>query len=122
MVEEAIAREWIVNVGQRNALERMAHLFCELLYLYRAVGLNQGLSCTLPLTQVELAETLGLSSVHVNRTLQELRRQKLISLNGRTLTIQNLPALEELSFSNPDYLHLDYSGETRRDVEREGAG
>src|SRR3984885_16041106 len=70
LVEEAILREWIVNVGQRNALERMAHLFCELLYRFRAVGLNQGLSCTLPLTQTELAETLGLSSVHVNRTLQ----------------------------------------------------
>src|SRR5450432_4770322 len=63
LVEEAIAREWIVNVGQRNALERTAHLFCELLYRFRAVGLNQGNSCTLPLTQVELAETLGLSSV-----------------------------------------------------------
>jgi CRP-like cAMP-binding protein len=108
LVEEAIAREWIVNVGQRNAIERMAHIFCELLYRFRAVGLNQDLSCTLPLTQVELAETLGLSSVHVNRTLQELRRQKLITLDGGTLTIQNLPALEELSFFNPDYLHLDY--------------
>jgi CRP-like cAMP-binding protein len=122
LVEEAIAREWIVNVGQRNALERMAHLFCELLYRYRAVGLNQGLSCTLPLTQVELAETLGLSSVHVNRTLQELRRQKLITLNGRTLTIQNLRALEQLSLFNPEYLHLDYSAEKHRDAEREGAG
>ena len=60
LVEEAIAREWIVNVGQRNALERMAHLFCELLYRFRAVGLNEGNSCILPLTQVELAETLGL--------------------------------------------------------------
>ncbi len=120
LVEEAIAREWIVNVGQRNALERMAHLFCELLYRFRAVGLNQGLSCTLPLTQVELAETLGLSSVHVNRTLQELRRQKLITLDGGTLTIQNLEALEELSFFNPDYLHQDYRGDTPKDVEREG--
>jgi CRP-like cAMP-binding protein len=122
LVEEAIAREWIVNVGQRNALERMAHLFCELLYRFRAVGLNQGLSCTLPLTQVELAETLGLSSVHVNRTLQELRRQKLITLDGRTLTIQNLRALEDLSLFNAEYLHLDYSAETPRDSEREGAG
>src|ERR1700730_685908 len=120
LVEEAIAREWIVNVGQRNALERMAHLFCELLYRYRAVGLNQGLSCTLPLTQLELAETLGLSSVHVNRTLQELRRQKLISLNGGTLTIQNLRALQDLSFFNADYLHLDYDANKPRDVEREG--
>src|SRR3984893_691117 len=114
LVEEAIAREWIVNVGQRNALERMAHLFCELLYRYRAVGLNQGLSCTLPLTQVELAETLGLSSVHINRTLQELRRQKLITLEGGTLTIQDLEALKDVSFFNPDYLHLDYGIEKSR--------
>jgi CRP-like cAMP-binding protein len=119
LVEEAIAREWIVNVGQRSALERMAHLFCELLYRFRAVGLNQGNSCILPLTQVELAETLGLSSVHVNRTLQELRRQKLITLNGGTLTIQDLDALKEVSFFNPDYLHLDYSGEKPRSDERE---
>src|SRR5580698_5064033 len=121
LVEEAILREWIVNVGQRNALERMAHLFCELLYRFRAVGLNQGLSCTLPLTQIELAETLGLSSVHVNRTLQALRRRNLITLNGGTLTIDDLEALEELSFFNVEYLHLDYEVSKPRGVEREGA-
>jgi CRP-like cAMP-binding protein len=120
LVEEAIAREWIVNVGQRNALERIAHLFCELLYRFRAVGLNDGNSCTLPLTQVELAETMGLSPVHVNRTLQELRRQKLITLEGGTLTIQDLPALKEVSFFNPDYLHLDYSQDKAHGEEREG--
>jgi CRP-like cAMP-binding protein len=119
LVEEAILREWIVNIGQRNALERMAHLFCELLYRFRAVGLNQGLSCTLPLTQTELAETLGLSSVHVNRTLQALRRKKLITLDGGTLTIDNLPALEALSFFNAEYLHLDYDLNKPRRVERE---
>jgi CRP-like cAMP-binding protein len=119
LVEEAIAREWIVNVGQRNALERMAHLFCELLYRFRAVGLNEGNSCTLPLTQLELAETLGLSAVHVNRTLQELRRQNLITLEGGTLTVQNLDALKEVSFFNPDYLHLDYSQDKPRVNERE---
>ena len=119
LVEEAITREWIVNVGQRNALERMAHLFCELLYRFRAVGLNEGNSCTLPLTQVELAETLGLSSVHVNRTLQELRRQKLITLEGGTLSIQDLVALQELALFNPDYLHLDYSSERPRATEVE---
>jgi len=119
LVEEAILREWIVNVGQRNALERMAHLFCELLYRFRAVGLNQGMSCTLPLTQVELAETLGLSPVHVNRTLQELRRQKLITLEGGTLTIQDLAALKEVSFFNADYLHLDYGNDKPRTNESE---
>jgi hypothetical protein len=83
--------------------------------------LNSGNSCTLPLTQVELAETLGLSSVHVNRTLQELRRQKLITLEAGTLTIQDLEALKEVSFFNPDYLHLDYSNERPHTDEREGA-
>jgi CRP-like cAMP-binding protein len=116
LVEEAIAREWILNVGQRNAIERMAHLFCELLYRFRAVGLNQGMSCTLPLTQVELAETLGLSSVHVNRTLQALRRRKLITLDAGTLTLRDLPALEELSLFNPEYLHLDYTAGKTRDA------
>jgi CRP-like cAMP-binding protein len=121
LVEEAIAREWIVNVGQRNALERMAHLFCELLYRFRAVGLNDGMSCTLPLTQVELAETLGLSSVHVNRTLQALRKRKLITLENGTLTIDNLDELKELSFFDPDYLHLDYNQDKPQTVEREGS-
>jgi CRP-like cAMP-binding protein len=121
LVEEAIAREWIVNVGQRNALERMAHLFCELLYRFRAVGLNDGMSCTLPLTQVELAETLGLSSVHVNRTLQALRKRKLITLENGTLTIDNLDELKELSFFDPDYLHLDYNQDKPQSVEREGS-
>jgi CRP-like cAMP-binding protein len=120
LVEEAILREWIVNVGQRNALERMAHLFCELLYRFRAVGLNRGLSCILPLTQIELAETLGLSSVHVNRTLQALRRRNLITLNGGTLTIDDLPELESLSFFNAAYLHQDYDANKPRAVEREG--
>jgi CRP-like cAMP-binding protein len=120
LVEEAIAREWIVNVGQRNALERMAHLFCELLYRFRAVGLNEGMSCTLPLTQVELAETLGLSSVHVNRTLQALRKRKLITLENGTLTIENFDELKQLSFFNPDYLHLDYSQDKPQSAEREG--
>ena len=58
--------------------------------------------------------------MHVNRTLQELRRQKLITFDNGTLTIQDLQALEELSFFNPDYLHLDYGAEKPRDVEREG--
>jgi CRP-like cAMP-binding protein len=119
LVEEAITREWVVNVGQRNARERIGHLFCELLFRFRAVGLSHGNSCAMPLTQVELAETLGLSSVHVNRTLQELRRQKLITLEGGTLTIENLDKLMEVTLFNPDYLHLDYRSDKAQDSERE---
>lgn len=119
LVEEAITREWLLSVGQRNALERMGHLFCELLYRFRAVGMNEGMSCTLPLTQVDIAEILGLSAVHVNRTVQQLRRRKLITLEEGRLTIQDLEALKDLSQFNPDYLHLDYNRDKPRAEERE---
>lgn len=119
LVEEAITREWLLSVGQRNAIERMSHLFCELLYRFRAVGMNEGLSCILPLTQVDISEILGLSAVHVNRTVQQLRRRKLISLENGTLTIRDLEALKELAQFNPDYLHLDYSKDRARTEERE---
>jgi CRP-like cAMP-binding protein len=119
LVEEAVTREWVVNVGRRNARERIGHLFCELLFRFRAVGLSRGNSCAMPLTQVQLAETLGLSSVHVNRTLQELRRQKLISLDDGTLTIENPDKLMEAALFNPDYLHLDYGRDKAPDSERE---
>lgn len=107
LVEEAILREWIVGVGQRGALERMGHLFCELFFRFRAVGMHYGTSCAMPLTQLELGETLGLSAVHVNRTLQELRRQHLITLEGGVLTLPDLDGLARLSLFNPDYLHLN---------------
>ena len=119
LVDEAITREWLVNVGQRSARERMAHLFCEILFRFRAVGLAQSNSCALPLTQVELAETLGLSSVHVNRTLQDLRRHKLITLEGGTLTIDNLAKLLEISLFNPDYLHMEHAHDKCQDRDRE---
>src|SRR3954451_17242435 len=73
LVDEATLREWLVNIGCRSALERVAHLFCELLLLLRAVVLATGDSYELPLTQADLGDTTGLSNVHVNRTFQELR-------------------------------------------------
>ncbi len=67
-------------------------------------------SCEFPLTQIELGETLGLSTVHVNRTLQELRVSNLIVLKDRTLTIPNLKALQTAALFNPNYLHLQREG------------
>lgn len=110
LVAEAIEREWIVNLGQRTALERVGHLFCELFFRLRAVGHTSGNSCELPLTQAELADTVGLSTVHINRTLQELRAQELIMLQGKTLTILDLERLQTLSLFSPAYLHLDREG------------
>ena len=110
LVNAAIQREWIVSLGQRDALERMAHLMCEVFLRLRAVGLAEGNSCDLPLTQAGLADAMGLSVVHVNRTLQELRSTKLIALKGRTLTIPDLRALQNAAQFNPHYLHLDGEG------------
>jgi len=102
--EIATAREWVVNLGCRSASERMAHLFCELLVRLEAVGLVRDNTYALPLTQRDLANTLGLSNVHVNRTLQELRRQKLLELRGRTLRLLDLPRLRSLGEFAPAYL------------------
>jgi CRP-like cAMP-binding protein len=107
LVEESIAHEWLLNVGQRTALERVAHLLCELLFRLRAVGLAAGDTYELPLTQAELADTVALSTVHVNRTLKELRRQQLITLNGKMLNISDVAMLQNIAMFDPSYLHLD---------------
>jgi CRP-like cAMP-binding protein len=104
LVEELIAREWLVNVGQRTAIERLAHLLCEIFARMSAVGLSDQGRCELPLTQMELADSLALSTVHVNRTLQELRRQGLVSLSGGMLEIHDFEALKAIAIFSPAYL------------------
>jgi CRP-like cAMP-binding protein len=104
LAEAATAWEWIVNLGCRSATERMSHLFCELMARMEAVGLVQDGSCPLPLTQGHLADTLGLSNVHVNRTLQDLRRQGLIEWKGRSLTVLKPQRVRDLAEFNPAYL------------------
>jgi CRP-like cAMP-binding protein len=74
------------------------------------VGLADNDTCELPVTQVDLGETVGLSSVHVNRTLQELRASGLITLRDRTLIIHDLDALQNIALFNPGYLHLGREG------------
>jgi len=106
LVDEATLREWLMNVGRRSAPERIAHLLCELLVRLRAVGLAEQDSYALPITQVDLADTTGLTPVHVNRTLQELRRQGLIELRRGRVTILDLPRLRTLAEFRPNYLHL----------------
>lgn len=103
----SIQREWAVNLGQRDAYERMAHLFCELFVRLQAVGLTTGDTCDCPLTQTDLGDALGISSVHVNRTLQELRGHNLVAIGSRKLTIPDLRALEVAALFSPDYLHLE---------------
>lgn len=106
----SVQREWTLNIGQRNAFERIGHLFCELFLRLRAVGLTRGASCHLPITQTELAEATGITPVHVNRTLQEMRSTRLIVLKDRVLTIPDFPALQRSVFFSPAYLHLGMEG------------
>jgi CRP-like cAMP-binding protein len=106
LVQEAIAREWILSLGRRSAYERTAHLFCEFYERLRAVGLADHGRCDLPLTQADLADALGLSQVHINRTLQEMREAGLIELRGRRLHIPDLPALHRAALFDPGFLHL----------------
>ena len=110
LVTAAVQREWTTNVGQRSAYERIAHLFCEMFLRLRVAGLTQDNGCDWPLTQTDLADATGLTPVHVNRTLQELRREGLIELQGRRLTIRDLDALQSVAMFNPNYLHLDNEG------------
>jgi len=106
-VDAAIHREWELSLGQRSALSRMAHLFCELSARLNVVGRTNGDGYELPLTQRELSECLGLTVVHANRTLQELRRRGLIELESRQLTIVNRPGLEGVAEFDDGYLFLD---------------
>ena len=106
LVNSAIQREWAINLGRRIAFERVAHLLCEIFERLRPVGLIEGNSCSFPVTQTDLADATGLSVVHLNRTLQELRSSGLILLRERTLTITDLDALKATALFSPNYLYL----------------
>lgn len=123
LVSKSIHREWIVNIGQRSARERVAHLFCEMFLRLESVGLTNGFSCDFPLTQNDIADTTGLTAVHVNRTIQELRRDGLIAFERQRLTIPDMLALQTAGLFNPDYLHirrLNRHTETARRGRNEG--
>jgi len=106
LVEEGVAREWITNVGRRPANKRVAHLLCEMIVRLRMVGLASDHGCDLPLTQNDLADATGLTSVHVNRVLQELRAAGLITLRRKKLTVERFEALTDFADFHPNYLHL----------------
>ncbi len=110
LVTVSVQREWTLNIGQRTAYERIAHLFAEIFLRLRAVGMTEGDSCHFPLTQVDIADASGLTAVHVNRTLQELRRDGLIELQSKTLKIPDLKGLMTAAMFNDNYLHMNREG------------
>lgn len=108
LVEAAIMREWLLNVGQRDAIQRLAHFFCEMAARLQSRGdVNLDGSFSIPITQAELADTIGLTPVHVNRSLQRLRREGLVVWTKRRLTIVDRELLERLAGFDQDYLRLN---------------
>jgi CRP-like cAMP-binding protein len=107
LIDAAIFREWMVGMGRRSAFERIAHLFCEMYMKLQAVGLADEYRCPMPITQTDLADALGLTPVHVNRVLKDMRGRALIALRSHTLVIEAWDELLRTSEFDPKYLHLE---------------
>lgn len=107
LIDGAIHREWLVAMGRRPAVSHTAHLICELFLRLQAIGRTEGNSFRLPLTQAELGDTLGLSTVHVNRTLQELRAAGLVTWRDQIVTINDWDGLAAMAEFDPAFLHLE---------------
>lgn len=106
-LDAAIHREWVLSLGRRSALSRVAHLLCELQVRLGIVGLGDESGYALDLTQTDLAECLGLTPVHINRTLRELRERGLVEFRGGRVSIGNLAALQRVAEFDPAYLYLE---------------
>jgi len=106
LIDAAIFRTWIAMMGRKPAVDHLAHVFCEAFVRMAAVGLVDGNRARLPLTQEQLADALGLSSVHANRSLQELRDAALVRFDGGYLTVLDWSHLRDRAEFNPTYLHL----------------
>jgi CRP-like cAMP-binding protein len=105
LVDGAIFREWIANVGRRDARTRISHLLCEFAVRLHTAGLTDGHRYELPMTQEQLGDATGLTGVHVNRTMQALRTDGLITSNKRAITIENWKALTTVGDFDTAYLH-----------------
>ncbi|HEX8300095.1 Crp/Fnr family transcriptional regulator [Sphingomonas sp.] len=107
LVEASVFREWVLNVGRRDARTRVAHLLCELGVRLDARGLAAEYGYELPMTQEQLGDAVGLTSVHVNRTLKALEREGLISRTKRSVRFPDWAELRSAGDFNQRYLHLD---------------
>lgn len=116
MTDSAVLREWIVDHGSRDAAERISHLMCEMLIRYRIVGATTDDSFPFLLTQEELADATGMTPVHVNRMIQQLRAEGLIELRGKVLTVLDPQALQQRARYDSSYLHLTRTEQRDREV------
>jgi CRP-like cAMP-binding protein len=106
-LDAAVHREWVLSLGRRSAISRTAHLFCELHVRLGIVGLADDNGFDLALTQVDLAECLGMTAVHLNRTLRDLRDQKIVQFRSRRVVIGDLAQMRRTAEFSTEYLYLD---------------
>lgn len=105
LVDQGVLRAWIVSMGRRKSMERVAHLMCELYIRMRNIGLATDDQCEMPLTQIVLADAVGLTPVHVNRVLKQLRVGKVMELRAGSLTILDAAKLARIAGFDDNYLH-----------------
>ena len=107
LVDAAIFREWIVNVGQRAGINRLAHIIMELRERLRVIGRTSGAEFDLPLTQEQFGEAMGITSIHVNRILKQLQNAGVMKVRRRRVTILDEAKFRGAADFDPLYLHLD---------------
>lgn len=105
--DASILAKWVGNLGRRDASSRLAHLFCEMGMRNEQAGLGTRTEFSLPMTQSQIADATGLTSVHVNRTLQALRRDQIVSTERRTIYIENWDRLTEIAEFDPEFLLIE---------------
>lgn len=107
LVDASVFREWVLNIGRRDSRARLAHVLCEFAVRLDAQGLAEEYGYELPMTQEQLADALGLTPVHVNRTLKALEVEGLISRNRRNVSFPDWQRMREIADFNQRYLHLE---------------
>jgi CRP-like cAMP-binding protein len=115
LIDSSIFREWVVNVGRRDARSRISHLLCEFARRMEVAGLADEYRYELPMTQEQIADCTGLTPVHVNRVLKTLDREGLIRRDRRFVAIPDWAALRQVAGFSEIYLHLD---QVQRDIAR----
>ncbi|WHO41077.1 Crp/Fnr family transcriptional regulator [Sphingobium sp. AP49] len=107
LLDAAMHREWIFRLGRLDAVARVSHFFCEIEAKLRAIGRSDGAHFTLPMTQADLGEACGITPVHMNRMLRELKDRNLLAIHRHDVEIRDLRGLARLGEFDPAYLFLD---------------
>jgi CRP-like cAMP-binding protein len=106
LIDSAVMRKWLACVGRRSASSRIAHMICEFVARMQAIGLSDGVTCDFPMTQTELGDAAGLSTVHINRAPRNLRKRGLVTWGTQSVTIHDWAGLAQVGQFDPAYLQL----------------